>query len=60
MRHDPVWITAGLVVILAMMCLIAFVIYVLKGAPTGRLAAVLTAVGTVLATIPAILWALHG
>jgi hypothetical protein len=56
-QHDPVLIMAGMIVILGAFALIA---YVVKCAPPARVAIVLTAVATVLAAIPVIVYALGG
>lgn len=59
-QQDPSVITAGVVTTLALFGLIAYVVHRTASSPTGRPALVLTAVATVLAAFPAILFALYG
>ncbi|MEV4003171.1 hypothetical protein [Actinomadura sp. NPDC049753] len=60
MQQDPTAITVGAVITLALFGLIAFIVHRTQNAPAGRPALVLTAAATVLAALPAILFALYG
>lgn len=53
-------INVGVVTTLALFGLIAYIVHRTVSAPTARPALVLTAVATVLAAFPAILFALYG
>lgn len=57
---DHALLLANVFITLLIVVLAGVVVIVLRSAPLGRLAAVLTALAAVLGAIPAILLALHG
>lgn len=56
----PGVISAGVVTTLAFFLLIGFVVHTLRTAAGARLAGVLTAIATLMAMLPAVLYALYG
>lgn len=59
MRNDPLTVLSGAIVALTFFSLCGFVVWRIGHVPPGRLAAVLAALGALLAALPPILRALR-